>query len=63
MEIRHAILYHITWVNLEDYGTKVGSVRQSRWTGQYTKCVQTQYDFKFTSIAVMELLFWKNRIL
>ena len=27
--LNHAVLVHITWVNLEDYGTKVGSVRYS----------------------------------
>ena len=65
----HAILVHILWVNLEDYGTKVGSMqysperhkgrisavqsRQSKWTGQYKKCVQ--YDFKFTSIYTLHI--------
>ena len=39
---------HTSRVNLADYGTKVGSVRevqfsQSSWTGQYKKCVQ-QYS-------------------
>ena len=60
---RHAILVHITRVNLEDYGIKVGLVRYSPVNlggrSQYKKWVQ--YDFKFTSIYSDDKLILKPR--
>ena len=56
-KINHAMLVHVSRVNVEEHGAKVDTVRftgQLRWAGQCTNCVQ--YDFKFT--LVYSEIYW-----